>query len=138
MQGQPIPDERLARDAATVDEIAKKLAAGTAKREDSDRLYKLESHVAFVVIDRQIEPLLTETGVDVTYVPGEIHGRAYVFSAHRKTIVCAGKIDAVNSVENVLLKSQYGGAQGAARGILQRDLDVKLREALAASLRSVP
>jgi hypothetical protein len=135
---QPLRDGDLAEMAATVGAVDSRLKAGIAAPSDRAELANLAAFTTFLVIDRDVQPALTSTK-PVGYVPGEVTGRAYVFSVRDARIVCAGAITARNPDPGAP-GSHLDVVRSArdARDVLHRELEVAIRTALAAGLRAVP
>lgn len=139
--------DTLASTARAIDEVAGKLAAGKADRRDRDRLARLDRYAVFVMAERQTAPLVTATSAGFgDYLPGELVGRSYVYSFRANAIVCAAALS-VRSPDTIAIDFSY--MQGnyldheykkeqAAKAALDRDLDVRVRRALATQLRAVP
>lgn len=98
-------------------------------RGDLERLRAFPKHVVFVVIDKQVEPVV-EPGT--TFKPGEIMGRSYVFSVTQQRIVCAGVVDVKTSTT-----LQTPPQDHEAKQMLERDLEMQVRDALATGLRAI-
>ncbi len=134
---QPLRDDDLAELAATVGAIDSRLEAGIAAPSDRVELASLPAYSTFLVIDRDVQPALTGTK-PVGYVPGEVTGRAFVFSVREARIVCTGAITARNPDPDAP-GSHLDAVRTArdARDVLHRELEVGIRTALATSLRAV-
>ncbi|HLL23092.1 MAG TPA: hypothetical protein VK427_13220 [Kofleriaceae bacterium] len=120
----PIGDQRLAQAARRIS-----LLERVGGRDAPEVLRALPTHVVFLVIDREIEPA---PGEGTTYTPGEVAGRAYVFSVATRAVVCAGTV-AVKNAPGLAPPPQ----DSRARDFLFRDLEIRLREAIAANLRAI-
>ena len=137
LAGQPVQDDELAGASSIVDVVDRRLAAGTANRFDRERLARIEPRVMFLIIDREVQPEITGAGPKLTYVPGEVIGRAYVYSVNDARIVCAGAVD-VRNAPGETPESFLDAVRAAPDGhaVLHRELEVRIRQAFAAGLRS--
>jgi hypothetical protein len=130
MAADPINPGTLTRAAVTVDGLGRRLASGHATAEDAARVRKLlPTHVPVLVIDKDVEPA---AGSGTTFTSGQVLGRAYVFSVARQKIVCAAAIDVKNTPDLTTSPKD-----GEAQQMLFRDLEVQLRKAIAANLKSL-
>lgn len=135
--GQPVPDDQLAHASSLVDAVDRRLAAGVVGRFDREELARIDPYIAFLIIDREVQPELTGTGPKATYVPGEVIGRAYVYSVREAKIACAGAVAARNAAgEDPASYLEAVRAARDGRAVLHRELEVRIRQAFAAGLRS--
>jgi hypothetical protein len=144
--GEPIADATLAASAEILDEIAAHLAEDKADRRDRDRLYALPATATFVIVDERKEPVVTTSHGEVaSFAAGVIGGRAFVYDVGQRAIICTCDIDVTNSLE---LKFDFSYMEDnpldrearmleAAKAVLARDLEMKIRQALARELRAV-
>lgn len=130
MAADPINPGVLTRAALTVDGLARRLESGHATADDAARIRKqLPTHVPVLVIDKDVEPA---AGSGTTFTPGQVSGRAYVFSVAQNKIVCSAAIDVKNTPDLTTSPKD-----GEAQQMLFRDLEVQLRKAIAANLKSL-
>ncbi|MCB9703807.1 MAG: hypothetical protein H6711_18060 [Myxococcales bacterium] len=123
-----------------------KVARGEAERGDlreaeriaSGRAWSRDALVLIEVEERR-DPLFLAGGVGLdTFSPGVLRGRAYVVESDGR-VSCVGDVDAVNSEVidfSYLATSPLDdfAKRNAAEATLQRDFEVELRKAIAASL----
>lgn len=121
----PVRDLQIAGALRDIEVMSKR----EASRGDLEQLRRFPTHVVFVVIDNEVEPV-PETGT--TFKPGAVTGRSYVFSVAQRRIVCAGVVDVKNAST-----AQTPPQDGEAKQMLFRDLEMQLRQALAMNLRSI-
>ena len=143
--GEPIPPLDIDADLAGLTEIAAELDANKADRDDLDRVRRFDDTALFVVVDKEVPPVVLGVGEASSYMPGRLVGAAYVYSYSQQRITCAGDFEAENGAsiefdysymeDNVLDKDSK--MREAARATLQRDLDVRVQQALVRSLRRV-
>ena len=126
---EAVRDDQLRGTASAIEHIANLATRGNATRAHIDELRKLPTHVVFVVIDREVEPL---AGTGTAYTPGEVAGRSYVFSVAQKRLVCAGTVD-VRNAPNM----ETSPRDDEAKMMLFRDLEMQIRQALATGLRAI-
>jgi hypothetical protein len=132
----------LAYDLGALEEIAKKAAAKTADKNDLARVKRLERSMDdfLFVVGEQTEPMI----VSDSYMPGELAGFAYLYSWSAAHVVCFTALAAQNreqiEIEYSHMEGNYADAdmkkKEAARGVLQRDLQVQIRTAIAARLHA--
>jgi hypothetical protein len=133
-----------ASDLQAVQALEKKLVDGTADRNDQ-RSLDLENVIPFMVVEKESAPLVTSSGGLGGFIPGELAGRVYVYSAASHSITCVADIAVTNSES---IRFNYSYMEGnyadkeykmreAGKAQLERDLDVKLRQAIATQLRAV-
>lgn len=131
--------EAAARSLADLEERIK-------TREDGPERYDLEyardlanrlDDTVFVVGERT-EPVM----LGDSFIPGQVRGTAYVYSARARKIVCAGHFEAQNSSEIAFeyTTSKYdytgeGNKRSAAQGKLEGDLASATNKAIANALR---
>ncbi len=126
---ETITDDQLARAARQVEATANRATTGYASRDDRDVAKHIPPHVLFLVIDKQVAPV---PGKGTEYTPGEVVGRSYVFSVARKQIVCAGTIDVKNAPGQTTPPDD-----AEANSMLRRELEVRIRQALATGLHAI-
>jgi hypothetical protein len=133
-----LPDDDLLWADGVLTALDKRLTAGRALATDQSQLATLDQPYTYVVIDNDVAPHITQT-TPLTYTPGEVDGRAYVFSLTHARFVCAAAITARNtpSDEHPKFLDGVNTARGA-EAVLHRELEVRLRQALAANLRATP
>jgi hypothetical protein len=129
---QPIPDHVIASALQTVENVQKRLASNTATRYDRGPLAAIPT---FITIAR----ILEETPPDFTnksFTPGHVRATAYVYSVRDAKLVCAGTLDVGNTPADT---SPYRDAVLGLRGneVLHREIEVRLRQGLAAGLHAV-
>jgi hypothetical protein len=78
----------------------------------------------------------------VAFTPGEVRGRAFLWSHSARRIVCAGDVQASSSPSVKVSRTTVDGVQtfttGAQdRGVLAYDLDLQLERAIAVGLHAV-
>jgi hypothetical protein len=134
-----------ASDLQAVQALEKKLVDGTANKND-ERSLDLENVIAFMVVEKESAPIVTTSVAGLGgFVPGELSGRVFVYSATAKRITCMADIAVTNSES---IKFNYSYMEGnyldkemkmreAGKAQLERDLDVKLRQAVASQLRAI-
>ncbi len=133
---QVVPDGVLVQAQKVVDGVSRRLANDTASRYDRDTLAAIAPYITVVLIDNETGAALTGTGSAASYTPGQVLGRAYVFSVRDAKIVCAGSIDARNLPAE---SSPYLDAIRDARDgreILHREMEVRIRQSLATALHA--
>lgn len=135
----------FASELAAAEALEKKLADGTANRNDQ-RSIDLENAIPFIVVEKESAPIVTTSVAGIGgFIPGELIGRAYVYSASAQRITCAADLVVSNS-ESV--KFDFSYMQGnyldkeykmreAGKATLERDLEVRIRQTLASQLREV-
>lgn len=130
LAADPIRSTMLRHDEDNIESYERGVVQGYATPDDAAKLKKeITVHELVVVIDKEVEPV---AGEGTTYTPGQVTGRAYVFSVPKKTVVCAGVIDVKNAPDLVTSPKD-----DEAKQMLFRDLEVRLRQALAVSLKSI-
>lgn len=135
--GTPIPDFVVANALQTVKGIGDRYVKNRATHFDRATLEAIPSTIAIVLIDKETQPEITGRGKKLTYTPGEVLGRAYVYSIRDAKMVCMGMIDAKNAAPDA---SPYLDAVRADQdpiGPLHREMEIRIREALVASLRAI-
>ena len=131
----PIPDDRLSQMARVVDAVDARVTANHVDRLDHKRLTDLEPYLVFIIIDHEVEPVITATAPQIAFTPGQVTGRGYVFSIEAGQIVCVAKIDAHNASPSTDLDGVRRKPEAA--DVLHRELEVRIRQALATGLRRV-
>ncbi|MEO8841945.1 MAG: hypothetical protein ABI591_09830 [Kofleriaceae bacterium] len=131
----PIQDDQLSRMTAIVDAVQARLTAHRVDHLDRKRLTDLEPYVVFIVIDHEVEPVITATAPQIAFTPGQVTGRGYVFSVESGQIVCAATIDARNAQPSTDLDRVRRKPEAA--DVLHRELEVRIRQALATGLHRV-
>jgi hypothetical protein len=131
---KPIPDSVLVDAQRLVDSIEKRIAGKTATHSDRDRLSTVEPYIKVVLIDSEVPAEITGTGDALTVTPGKLVGRAYVYSLRDAKIVCAGTVDARN-VDPSPFREALGTRDG--RDMLHREMEIRIRQALASSLHAL-
>jgi hypothetical protein len=138
--GDQIHDDVYEDAARLAAEIDGAMTRGTADHSQLVTLRSIPLTVTLLVVDHDVEPKLIGSGSNATYKPGEVAGRAYVFSARDSKIVCAATIDVHNDPSSTLGSYlddvRAAGSDGAA--VLHREIEVRIREAIANSLRATP
>jgi hypothetical protein len=139
--GTPIKPP-IAGDLGTLDDIAKKLATKTADKTDLDRVKRLERTMDdfLFVVGEQKDPVVLAD----TYLPGQLSGFAYLYSWDANRIVCFTALAVQNREAIEIQYSHMAGnyvdeemkKNDAARSVLQRDLQVQIRTAIAARLHA--
>lgn len=139
--GTPIKPP-IGGDLGTLEDVAKELATKTADKNDLDRVRRLERSLddfLFVVGEHKDPVVLADS-----YLPGQLTGFAYLYSFEAGRIVCFTALAAQNRER---IEIQYSAMVGnvldeemkkneAARSVLQRDLEVQIRTAIAARLHA--
>jgi hypothetical protein len=134
---EPLPDGELRQDDALLADLEQRLSTGTATGADRELLTDIIPSTTFVIIDTDTEAEVTQTAPRMTYTPGTVTGRAYVFSLDDAKFVCAANVAASNTPSEQAPKFLDGiGRAPQAREILHRELEVQLRRALASGLRA--
>lgn len=131
----PILDDQLAEMARIVDSVGARVAANRIGPQDRKRLAELAPSLVFIIIDHEVEPVVTSTAPQIAFTPGEVAGRGYVFSVDSGQIVCVANIDARNAVPSTDLDRVRRKPE--ASDMLHRELEVRIRQALATGLRRV-
>jgi len=134
---KPIPDHVLESSMQTVIAVEKRLASNTATRYDREPLAAIAPTITLVVIDKDIWSEITGVGSAATYIPGQVLGRAYVYSVRDAKIVCAGAIDAHNVAPDASPYLDALRAERDGRELLHREMELRIREALAKNLRAL-
>jgi hypothetical protein len=132
-----LPDGDLRYAENLVTQIDKRLTTATADATDRERLADLELYSTSVLIDNDINPEVTQTAPKITYKAGEVTGRAYVFSLKEGKFVCTANITARNTPSEESPKF-LDGVRRAPEAVerLHRELEVRIRQALATNLKS--
>lgn len=133
----PIPEPDLREEFIERERIAARVAAGRTERPDLERLRNSSGLFdrTFIVATEHSEPV----AVDDSYFPGSVRGRGYIY---RDGMICAGTIDVVSSSA---VKVRYVQSSidlmhiphDAAKATLARDLEVRIKRALASSMRAI-
>lgn len=125
---------------AEVDTIAARIAGGKLVRPDLEALATIDrrDNDLFVVADERVEAIFDPDG----YTGGRVVGAAYLYSYAQGRVICAGEIFAKNAPKIEISYRYIPGQQQdrereAAMAVLQRDLEVALRRAIATSMRAV-
>jgi hypothetical protein len=127
---------------STLDEIAKQLAEGKADKNDLERVRRLERGLddeLFVVGETKAPVVLADS-----YLPGSVTGFAYLYSYDEGRIVCFAALAVQSSPEIEISYSHMAGnyldqemkKDSAAQAVLERDLHVQVRYAIASRLHS--
>lgn len=97
---------------------------------------------AVVVVHQESPPKLRSAVVgQLSYNPGTLSGRAYLYLPRAERFVCGGEVSAHSSARVEAEFDDFGGKATAARkeeegrAALQRDLEVRLRLAIPEGLR---
>jgi hypothetical protein len=132
--------------ASTVAWVADHLAKDEARRNDLDMLTR-DSVLgpAVFVVGVRTAPLVHGLEPMLEYEPGKITGAAYVYDPVAQRVVCAGPIAVENgehiSIEYRAMKDNpldaEQKAREAARAALDKDLNVRLKRAIVASVKAV-
>jgi hypothetical protein len=134
-----IPAEALYDYERNLKQVIGQLDNGTATARTKERWAAIREPFTFVVIDREDEPDITDmTSKPIEFKPGRVVGRAYMFSLGDAKLVCTGEIDVKSSVP-AAAATYLGGvsSESAASKVLHRELEVRIRQALAANLKAV-
>jgi hypothetical protein len=138
--GGTLRDDQLAMMARKIDAVDARLSANRATAFDRKQLADLPPHFLFMIIDHETPPAVTATTPKIAFTPGAVTGRAYVYAVQSGTIVCAAKIDARNTADDTYMdavSSVRAPQQREAAGtVLHRELEIRLRQQLAAELKS--
>jgi hypothetical protein len=132
----------IADDLATLDDIAKRFAMKKADKNDLARVQRLErsmEDLLFVVGEMQAPALLSDS-----YIPGQLTGFAYLYSWSAARVVCFTSLAVQNheqiEIEYSHMEGNYLDAErkkaDAAKAVLERDLIVQIRTAIAARLHA--
>jgi len=135
-QPQPSDIKSVAANLAELEEQIKRDDDGATKYH-LDRARSLMRSIddTVIVVGERTEPVV----LGDSFIPGQVRGTAYVYSARDRKIVCAGDIDVQNSAEIAFeyTTTRYdvigAGNKGAAA---QSKLAVDLRERLAKAIKS--
>jgi hypothetical protein len=134
---EPLPDGELRQDDAMLADLEQRLSTGTATGGDRELLADLIPSTTYIIIDSDTDAEVTQTAPRITYTPGVVTGRAYVFSLDDAKFICAANVTASNTPSEQAPKFLAGvGRAPQAREILHRELEVQLRRALASGLRA--
>jgi hypothetical protein len=134
-----IPAEALYDYDRNLKQVIVQLDKGTATARTKERWAAIAEPFTFVVIDREDEPEITDmTSEPIEFKPGRVVGRAYMFSLRDAKLVCTGAIDVKSSVP-AAAAAYLGGvtSESGASKVLHRELEVRIRQALAANLKAV-
>jgi hypothetical protein len=123
----PIPNQ-LAPWLARIENL-ERMAAQTAVRTVESNLKDIPAYAVVVVIDKEVAP---KPGSGTAFTPGQVAARGYVYSVADRKIACTAALDVANTPT---LETPADDKQ--AEDALFRELDVKLRQALAANLRGI-
>jgi hypothetical protein len=99
----------------------------------------LDKPLVFVIIDKDIEPKVSSTK-PVKLEPGELHARGYVFDVKLSKVACMGKLDVKGSdakAASAYFDTVEDGDTRLAEQMLHRELEIRIREGLATSLKAV-
>jgi hypothetical protein len=129
-------------DLATIDEIAKRFATKQADKNDLARVKRLERSMEdflFVVGEQKAPTILSDS-----YIPGQLTGFAYLYSWSANRVVCFTSLAAQNREQiEIEYSAMVGNAldeqmkkNDAAKAVLERDLQVQIRTAIAARLHA--
>jgi len=139
--GTPITPN-ISYDLSTLDDIARRFAIKQAFKTDLERVNRLArglDDMLFVVGEQKDPVVLADS-----YLPGQLSGFAYLYSFEAGRIVCFTAL-AVQNRESIEIEysAMVGNAldeemkkNDAARSVLQRDLQVQIRTAIAARLHA--
>ena len=98
----------------------------------------LEKPLVFAMIDSDDEPRVTSVEPKLEMVPGKVAARAYVLDVRSAKIVCAGAFVVKGSDAKAAGPLLAGAANPQyAEHTLHQELEVRIREALASSLKAV-
>lgn len=92
-------------------------------------LKEIPAYAVVVVIDKEVPP---NPGSGTAFTPGQVVARGYVYGVAERKITCTAALDVTNT-PNLVTPADDKQAEGT----LFRELDVKLRQALAAGLKSI-
>jgi hypothetical protein len=139
--GAPIKPP-IAGDLGTLEEIAKRLAEKKADKNDLARVKRLERSMEdfLFVVGEQRDPIVLSD----SYEAGQLSGFAYLYSWSAGRVVCFTSL-AVQNRESIEI--EYSAMVGnvvdemmkkndAAKAVLERDLQVQIRTAIAARLHA--
>jgi hypothetical protein len=125
-----------------LDEIAKRVTAGTADRSDLDTVWRYGHSVEreLFIIGTRTDPIVTAD----SYLPGTVTGFAYLYSYAKGKVVCFTSLAVQNSPAIDIAYTHMEGnivdeemkKREAAEQKLSQDLDLNVRNALAARLRA--
>ncbi len=131
---KPVPGDVLDGWKRTMQSVENSVRANNATPYDRESLEAIKPFITVVVIDKETPAEITGEGSALTYTPGEVLARAFVFSLRDAKIVCAATIDARNTPPQ---KSRYLDAFRTDRALLHREMELKIREALASGLHAL-
>lgn len=136
MRGTAVPPPDFKAMRASADAIAQRVAGGSIARADLDaaeQLYAPEATVKFFVA---IEDKPPSVASDDIYDSGRIYGTAYIYDLALGAVVCAAKVDALNSPGIKFDFVATGDSRLVAEDdALKRDLEVRMQRAIATSMR---
>ncbi|HSD88710.1 MAG TPA: hypothetical protein VLB44_14375, partial [Kofleriaceae bacterium] len=135
--GSAFPDQELERDERIVEGVSGRVAAGHANAGDHEMLKNIDPYIPFVFIDKDTPADITATAPKMTYTPGQVTGRGYVFSIPDGRVVCAATIDVKNPPSDPPPAFLDGIRRAPdAKLALHRELEVRLRQAMATGLHA--
>lgn len=133
-----LPDPDLARADSVLAVIEHRMMIDKVDATDRARLAEVPLYSTSVIIDTEVTPKVTQTAPKLTYQPGEVTGHAYVFSLEDATFICAASLTARNTPSEQSPKFLDGVRRAPdALARLHRELEVRIRQSLAANLRSI-
>lgn len=132
----PIPAQPLLAAQRVLDGLSRALTTRAATASDKALLADVPLDYLFVLIDRNVEPEITATA-PMTYKPGNVTARGYLYSVLSGKVTCAATIDAKNPPPSPLPPFLSKARRAPeARDALHRHLEVAIRQELAANLRA--
>lgn len=135
---QGVTSDRIALRAQVAKDALRDFTTKQATKYTLDSFKPVEAPYVFVVIDRDDEPAVTSVDPKIRFKGGHVVGHAYMYSPADGTIVCAGAIDAKSSSAADAAPILDGITdEGDANDALHRELEVRIRQALANNLKAV-
>ncbi|HUS30100.1 MAG TPA: hypothetical protein VMZ53_16450 [Kofleriaceae bacterium] len=128
-----VPSDELYEYQRNLKQVLALFEKGAATARTKERWAVITEPFMFVLIDRSDEPeILDMTSTPISFKPGRVTGRAYVFSIKDGKMVCTGAIDAKSSPPAAAAAYLDGVTSESVAGkVLHRELEVRIREGLA-------
>jgi hypothetical protein len=132
-----VPNTEVLRLLNSAKRIVRELEASRGTPETRTMLDDLEKPIVFVMIDKDEEPKVTHVQ-PIEVDPGKLGARAYVFDLRAVKVTCVARLD-VKGSDTKAAAAYLGDVQDRhnAEAILHRELEVRIREGLATSLKVV-
>jgi hypothetical protein len=134
-----IPNDAIVEMSNRADSVVQLFHSGRGTPATRDRIKDLDKPLVFVIIDKDIEPKV-ETTKPIKLEAGKLAARGYVFDPKAAKVVCAATLDVKGSdakAAAAYFDTVEDGDTRLAEQMLHRELEVRLRDALAANLKAV-